>query len=511
MSKLAGLAGSNGIVVAGVAVAGAVVAGLYVSGTFGPKDQTAVQDASVTPVVAAPEPAAKAEPAPVATAKPAPAEVPAYLPKPPSFDVVRLEPNGATLVAGSAASGARVAILLDGAEQSSTEADNSGRFVSFLELGSSAAPRILTLRMFAGDDTIDSEDQVILAATPAPAAEELVSEPVAKAPVEEPATETAVAETPAEDPVAEVAAVEPPAAEPVADAPATEEAPAEDTVAEAPAEAPQAPTTEVAAAPAEPSAQDTPVAPAAETAEAPQTQKPAAALAEAATAAPQPSVDLAGAKPQASQDTPNAVTPPAGGEQVASVAKAPTAAPEPAQEPALPTVILANRDGVKVIQGGAAPSVVSSIALDTIAYDDEGEVALSGRGSTEGFVRVYLDNKPVTTSRIAADGSWRADLPEVDTGVFTLRVDQVDAGGAVTSRVESPFKREDPAQIAAADSAVASAPVKALTVQPGNTLWAIARDRYGEGVLYVKVFEANKDQIRNPDLIYPGQVFAIPD
>ncbi|MEN8660411.1 MAG: LysM peptidoglycan-binding domain-containing protein, partial [Marivita sp.] len=50
-----------------------------------------------------------------------------------------------------------------------------------------------------------------------------------------------------------------------------------------------------------------------------------------------------------------------------------------------------------------------------------------------------------------------------------------------------------------------------VTVQPGNTLWAIARDRYGEGPAYVKVFEANRDRIRDPDLIYPGQVFSIPD
>ena len=49
------------------------------------------------------------------------------------------------------------------------------------------------------------------------------------------------------------------------------------------------------------------------------------------------------------------------------------------------------------------------------------------------------------------------------------------------------------------------------TIQPGNTLWAIAEERYGDGFLYVAVFEANRDRIRNPNLIYPGQVFRIPD
>jgi nucleoid-associated protein YgaU len=50
-----------------------------------------------------------------------------------------------------------------------------------------------------------------------------------------------------------------------------------------------------------------------------------------------------------------------------------------------------------------------------------------------------------------------------------------------------------------------------VTVQPGVTLWASARDRFGDGVLYVQVYEANKDRIRDPDLIYPGQVFTVPN
>ena len=96
------------------------------------------------------------------------------------------------------------------------------------------------------------------------------------------------------------------------------------------------------------------------------------------------------------------------------------------------------------------------------------------------------------------------------TGTYTLRVDEVDAGGTVTSRVESPFLRESRAVLDAAAALSGAERVKAVTVQPGNTLWAIARDRYGEGIAYVRVFEANRDQIRDPDLIYPGQVFSIP-
>ncbi|WP_280321107.1 LysM peptidoglycan-binding domain-containing protein [Sulfitobacter faviae] len=54
-------------------------------------------------------------------------------------------------------------------------------------------------------------------------------------------------------------------------------------------------------------------------------------------------------------------------------------------------------------------------------------------------------------------------------------------------------------------------PLSAVTVQKGDTLWAITRTRYGDPLLYVKVFEANSANIRDPDLIYPGQVFDLPE
>jgi nucleoid-associated protein YgaU len=49
-----------------------------------------------------------------------------------------------------------------------------------------------------------------------------------------------------------------------------------------------------------------------------------------------------------------------------------------------------------------------------------------------------------------------------------------------------------------------------VTVQPGFTLWAIAKENFGSGVMYVQVFDANRDKIKDPDLIYPGQVLSVP-
>ena len=192
------------------------------------------------------------------------------------------------------------------------------------------------------------------------------------------------------------------------------------------------------------------------------------------------------------------------------------AAGEEAAQPAAPSIILSDADGVSVLQaGGAAPQVLSAIALDSISYDTAGDVTLAGRGTdTDGFVRVYLNNAPVKTLKIEEDGRWRAPLPDVDTGVYTLRIDEVTADGEVVSRVETPFKREEEEVLASlndTNGGTNGAQVSVVTVQPGNTLWGISRENYGEGLMYVHVFEANKDRIRNPDLIYPGQVFTVPE
>jgi nucleoid-associated protein YgaU len=116
---------------------------------------------------------------------------------------------------------------------------------------------------------------------------------------------------------------------------------------------------------------------------------------------------------------------------------------------------------------------------------------------------VYLDNRLLGDSVAGVDGRW-SYAPEnpVAEGLHQLRVDQVDGSGKVIARVETPFSRQA-VRVAAADEAF-------VIVQPGNSLWRIARSTYGHGLQYSVIYQANKDRIRDPDLIYPGQVFELP-
>ena len=372
-----------------------------------PTDVVAVQPAeAVDPTVpdadAATDAGAEATPVEPATAESASEPDPAA----PSFDVVRVDAEGNTLIAGRAEPNSTLRIILDDTVIKEVEVDGTGMFTALLTLDPSDTPRVMQLA--TGDDAqIASAENVIIA-------------PVARA-----------AEAPEADVVAEAMP---------ADAAATEMVAAAET----------------------------------------------------------------GKKPDATAMTapdPTAVTT----AEPASAEAAPGTAP---------AVLLATEAGIDVLQpGGDAPDLVSDIALDAITYDPSGEVTLSGRGTGQGYVRVYLDNAPIQTQRIEESGRWKAPLPEVESGVYTLRIDEVNDEGVVVSRVETPFKREEPKTIAELGTGAAPESgirLSLVTVQPGNTLWGIASRNYGEGILYVRVYEANKDRIRDPDLIYPGQVFEVP-
>ncbi|SPH17569.1 hypothetical protein DEA8626_01092 [Defluviimonas aquaemixtae] len=405
-------------------------------------------------------------------------------PDPPRFDTVRADADGSVLVAGRAQSGSQVSVLVDGVEMAGATAEPGGTFAAFLSLGPSAAPRVLTLVMRGADGTRTASTQsVIIAPVATP---EMLAEAAPEA--EAPDTSgTAAAETPAT-------------------AEATETADA-GTAAEVPSAASEAAETEAAESASEP-------------------ERIAAAE---GTAEPETTASGTG-------------TPETGAPETGAPA---TSAPE---------VLIVDETGVR--RQTEAP--VDGIVIDTVGYGAEGEVQVAGRGAAGLFARLYLNNRELVTVPIGEGGIWATVLTDVAAGLYTLRVDQVDQGGKVSARFETPFQRETPEAVAAArtgtapevvpaeptalaapapdataqattDTTVArpepeaelapqsaDAPEKpalvasVVTVQPGFTLWRIARENYGEGILYVKVFEANKDQIRDPDLIYPGQVFTVP-
>ena len=468
MSKLAAFLSANAgpLVGASVLAVAAVGVGMYFA-VLKPNDKLkgaaqvialTVEEAPLTdvskPVSAANAPVTEVEEEPVNGAA---EEIAVVEPVSPSIDEVRSEADGLTILAGRGEPNAKVTLFVDEIENSSVTVGNDGTFAIVAFLEPSSDPKILSVVQQAGDLEMAAADIILAPQTVVAKVEEV---------------EVAAMETNKVDPVFE-------SAEEITDVEA--EANVEEQVAVVVADKVVVP--EIAAAVE------------AEADIATDIEEAKADVAEPKVDVDEPKVDVTdGSKIE---------------EQKFLAAEQPILVIEEAKTEV--AILKSDESGVEVISRSSAPELMSNVEIDTISYSEEGDVLLSGRAQSQAAsVRVYLDNRVITTLDVDTSGRWRGDLPDVDTGVYTLRVDEVDVEGDVTSRVETPFKREAPEVLEAA-AGNGDAPVKAITVQTGATLWAIARDRYGDGTLFVRIFEANSNSIKDPDLIYPGQVFDLPD
>ena len=147
---------------------------------------------------------------------------------------------------------------------------------------------------------------------------------------------------------------------------------------------------------------------------------------------------------------------------------------------------------------------VEKLTLDRIKYSENGTAILFGRARKDMNILVYLDNNFQTKTTPALDGGWKIDLGIVKPGIYKLRIDETTNNGNVKFRIETPFKQE-------AKDLLDKMFTKAITVQPGNSLWRIARRIYGRGIMYIDIYKKNNHLIKDPNLIYPGQVFSLLD
>jgi hypothetical protein len=159
---------------------------------------------------------------------------------------------------------------------------------------------------------------------------------------------------------------------------------------------------------------------------------------------------------------------------------------------------------------GAAPRLLGSVdgakaklGLDIVDYDEHGLIRFSGTAPAGVTVRVYIDQALAGDALADAQGHWTL-VPgkPIAGGNHQLRLDQLAAGGKVAARLELPFQR---AELSGQDMAEGH-----VVVQPSQNLWRIARRVYGRGMQYMTIYQANREQIRDPGRIYPGQVFAVP-
>ncbi len=188
-------------------------------------------------------------------------------------------------------------------------------------------------------------------------------------------------------------------------------------------------------------------------------------------------------------------------------AKTPTAAPKPKTAAAAPKVTAPTR----VLQRPTPPTATTTPAakpstrftVDVVDYDDHGNLSIGGVAPATARINLYLNDGFLGRTQADGDGYW-ALTPDrrVAPGLYTLRADRIDTAGKVAARIAFPFSR--------AENLASMADGTFVIVQPGNSLWRIARRAYGSGFRYSVIYAANQGEILDPDMIFPGQVFKLP-
>jgi LysM repeat protein len=200
--------------------------------------------------------------------------------------------------------------------------------------------------------------------------------------------------------------------------------------------------------------------------------------------------------------------------------------------PDKPTVVLSQPAGPNPAAG--------AVVVETVEIEPGGKFHVSGQARPRTALRLYLNDSFITSVTAGADGRFAVTINEgVAPGSYRVRVDEASSSGTVRARAEVPFnapdtaasvsaqasasKRPDTAgpQLAAAGATVlpdsGSPPstvvvpkIATTTVSRGDSLWRLSQVTYGAGMRYAVIYKANRGQIRNPNRIYPGQVFVLP-
>jgi hypothetical protein len=182
--------------------------------------------------------------------------------------------------------------------------------------------------------------------------------------------------------------------------------------------------------------------------------------------------------------------------------------PAPSADPKDETLVMIAPPGGGVATLVQPPNAAGTpkagdMQMSTLDYDERGQMTVTGKVAPGGSVRAYIDDKMIGEATAGKDGQWHiAPETPVTTGKHTLRLDRLGPEGKPIARLQIPFERQEAVAV--------SGDNRQLHVVHGDNLWNIARAHYGEGLRYTTIFDANKNQIRDPDLIYPGQVFSLP-
>ena len=151
-----------------------------------------------------------------------------------------------------------------------------------------------------------------------------------------------------------------------------------------------------------------------------------------------------------------------------------------------------------------AASLPPSVAPRSLLWQPDGSLVVSGVSRGGAVVNAETNRAAFGTAQVTAVGEWQmAGQVDLDRASRLLRFELADAAGNVIASYELP--------VASRDLSLGLDGSRLVVVQKGDALWRIAYRTYGEGIKYVDIVRRNAAAIGDPDLIFPNQIFAIPE
>lgn len=180
----------------------------------------------------------------------------------------------------------------------------------------------------------------------------------------------------------------------------------------------------------------------------------------------------------------------------------------------------------KADKPAAKPVQALPIAIEAVEIEGQ-SVFVAGKADGGNRVIVHANDTLLGASLISPDGRFLVQSKQpLSVGDYIIRADLLDNANRVLATARVPFRREAGENISAVASDTegqtttpsevheAAAPLQkvegSVIIRRGDNLWTISKRTYGKGTRYTTIYLANRDQIRNPDLIWPGQVFNMP-
>ena len=140
--------------------------------------------------------------------------------------------------------------------------------------------------------------------------------------------------------------------------------------------------------------------------------------------------------------------------------------------------------------------------VKTIFFNENGFVSIKGKVNFGKKIELYINKKIMETIKIE-NSKWQFNSDKIiDYGLHDLLVVLKSDKDEILDKITLPFMR--------IEMPYNDVPENFILIKPGDMLWTIAYRLYGDPFKYIQIFEENKDQITNPDLIFPGQLFSIP-